>query len=226
MRAWVANNPEKAAVAKARTIAKQRIVRATNHEKFKAYEAARYAADPEHARSRAATYRAAHREETNATSAAWRAANPERQRAAKLRWEAAHPDKVRAWRAANYVAHREERRAYAAAEHAANPEKRRAYNREYNLTHRAQRATIENARRARKAGNGGSHTLQEWKEKLELFAYCCVYCGESKPLTVDHKIPLSRGGTDDIMNIVPACRNCNSKKRHRTTQEYLALRVA
>ena len=74
--------------------------------------------------------------------------------------------------------------------------------------------------------NGGSHTLQEWQEKKELLGNVCFYCGEAKPLTRDHKVPVSRGGGDDITNILPSCKPCNTRKLNRTTREYLGLEVA
>lgn len=44
----------------------------------------------------------------------------------------------------------------------------------------------------------------------------CQYCGSRPPfavLEVDHKIPRSRGGTDDLDNLVTSCFNCNRGKR-------------
>ena len=76
-------------------------------------------------------------------------------------------------------------------------------------------------RRARKSGNGGSHTLQEWREKCALFANLCAYCGEPKPLQRDHRVPLTRGGTNDIDNIVPACASCNASKHTKTDREFI-----
>ena len=66
----------------------------------------------------------------------------------------------------------------------------------------------------------------EWFEKCALFANLCAYCGEAGPLTREHKIPLSRGGSDYITNIVPACRRCNSLKYRKTAVEFLANRAA
>ena len=37
-------------------------------------------------------------------------------------------------------------------------------------------------------------------------------CQQIKPLTVDHVVPISKGGSNDISNIQPLCCNCNSKK--------------
>lgn len=39
----------------------------------------------------------------------------------------------------------------------------------------------------------------------------CHYC-QAPAECVDHYIPLSRGGPDDLRNLVPACRSCNRKK--------------
>lgn len=39
--------------------------------------------------------------------------------------------------------------------------------------------------------------------------------------TVDHKMPVSRGGTDDLDNLVLACVQCNVEKQDMTDTEYL-----
>lgn len=43
----------------------------------------------------------------------------------------------------------------------------------------------------------------------------CHYCHEFKPLTMDHVIPVSKGGPHTASNIVPACQPCNSRKGAR-----------
>ena len=43
----------------------------------------------------------------------------------------------------------------------------------------------------------------------------CRYCKEKPPqvkLTIDHKIPKSKGGTDDIKNLQCLCEECNMVK--------------
>jgi len=48
----------------------------------------------------------------------------------------------------------------------------------------------------------------------------CTYCGiESKSLTIDHVIPVSRGGKSEFENCVAACRSCNHKKGSRLPSE-------
>jgi 5-methylcytosine-specific restriction endonuclease McrA len=57
--------------------------------------------------------------------------------------------------------------------------------------------------------------------------YRCQYCnwtGSILNLTMDHLIPLSRGGKTTWENIVTACKHCNLKKGSRTIEE-LGLRL-
>ena len=56
-------------------------------------------------------------------------------------------------------------------------------------------------------------TAAEWREILEKHDHRCTYCGKQlERLTMDHVIPLSRGGHHVRENVVPACRSCNSRK--------------
>ncbi len=60
--------------------------------------------------------------------------------------------------------------------------------------------------------NGGAHTNKEWQDLCKKYGYACLCCGERKPLTEDHIIPVVLGGSDDITNIQPLCLECNCKK--------------
>ena len=45
--------------------------------------------------------------------------------------------------------------------------------------------------------------------------YCCVYCGRRAPsvtLEIDHQVPVSAGGGNDLENLVAACLECNRGK--------------
>ncbi len=53
----------------------------------------------------------------------------------------------------------------------------------------------------------------------------CFYCPADAD-TIDHRIPLARGGTGLPANLVPACRSCNSRKRLRTQREYQQVQAA
>lgn len=50
--------------------------------------------------------------------------------------------------------------------------------------------------------------------------YCCQYCGTvSTCMTVDHVVPMSRGGETSWLNCVCACHACNTKKKNFTIEE-------
>lgn len=51
----------------------------------------------------------------------------------------------------------------------------------------------------------------------------CYYCEQKFPpseLTMDHVVPLVRGGKSTKGNIVPACKECNSKKKYMLPLEW------
>lgn len=49
--------------------------------------------------------------------------------------------------------------------------------------------------------------------------FTCQYCSSKDRLTVDHVLPVSRGGEWTWENLVAACSSCNSKKGHKTLEE-------
>jgi 5-methylcytosine-specific restriction endonuclease McrA len=49
--------------------------------------------------------------------------------------------------------------------------------------------------------------------------FTCHYCGQEAN-TVDHLIPISKGGTDEETNLVACCVKCNSAKRDRMTPTF------
>lgn len=51
----------------------------------------------------------------------------------------------------------------------------------------------------------------------------CYYCGcdISNGYDIEHKIPISRGGSNLIENICLSCENCNSRKHTKTEEEFL-----
>uniref|UniRef100_A0A6M3MAY5 Putative homing endonuclease n=1 Tax=viral metagenome TaxID=1070528 RepID=A0A6M3MAY5_9ZZZZ len=49
--------------------------------------------------------------------------------------------------------------------------------------------------------------------------FTCSYCGQKPPeivLEVDHIVPVSKGGTDEILNLITSCFNCNRGKSDKT----------
>jgi len=51
----------------------------------------------------------------------------------------------------------------------------------------------------------------------------CHYCRQSFPpdeLTMDHVVPVIRGGKSSKGNIVPCCKECNNNKKHMVPSEW------
>lgn len=73
-------------------------------------------------------------------------------------------------------------------------------------------------RRARLLECEGDFTAEEFAELCLLYDGKCLSCERTDlRLTVDHVIPVSKGGRNSIDNIQPLCRQCNSRKRDKDT---------
>jgi len=60
------------------------------------------------------------------------------------------------------------------------------------------------------------------RQVYEYNHYTCTHCGKyGGKLTVEHILPVIRGGTDDFDNLSLACGNCNPRKGRKTLTEYL-----
>jgi len=58
--------------------------------------------------------------------------------------------------------------------------------------------------------------VETWEDIKAYYNNCCSYCGEkSSNLTVDHIVPISRGGKNALSNMVPACPHCNCSKNNK-----------
>ena len=65
-------------------------------------------------------------------------------------------------------------------------------------------------------------TAAEWRKIKLLHMNKCAYClMEFKNLTMDHIVPLVKGGSHNKNNIVPACKSCNSSKQARDQLEFV-----
>ena len=62
---------------------------------------------------------------------------------------------------------------------------------------------------------------QWWKRKRsEGICYFCHRRFPAKELTMDHLVPLIRGGKSSKGNIVPSCKECNNRKKHMLPVEW------
>lgn len=106
-----------------------------------------------------------------------------------------------------YWEHRDERLAYNRQWQRDNPEKCRKRTRR----RRAQKAKV---------------TIGEVDEAAvyELYNSHCVYCGSTENLTLDHVVPISKGGAHHQENLVISCGSCNSSKRDKPLEEWLQMK--
>jgi 5-methylcytosine-specific restriction endonuclease McrA len=187
-------------------------------------------ADPERLAAKRASAR-------NATKAYYKR-NQGAQIAKTAEWRKKNPKKRKAQKERHYLKHRRRycqkekdrrdhnpghNRAACAARYAANKEAHKERVSLWRRANRDRRTQYANRRRALKSVGGKTHSIDEWKALIKRRDGRCFYCGRRDlPLTRDHMIPLTRGGSDAIENIVPACRPCNSAKGTKTTDEFLA----
>ena len=60
-----------------------------------------------------------------------------------------------------------------------------------------------------------------WKRRISTGV--CYYCTKQvghRALTMDHLVPLARGGTSARGNVVPACKDCNNRKQSLLAWEW------
>lgn len=51
--------------------------------------------------------------------------------------------------------------------------------------------------------------------------YRCINCGTHKSLSIDHIVPVSKGGGNEIKNLQTLCATCNSSKGNKSMSEWL-----
>ena len=80
--------------------------------------------------------------------------------------------------------------------------------------------TEEEIRRERNKGRDLRRS-RWWQNRLA--RGICHYCNGTFPpdeLTMDHLVPVARGGKSTPGNVVPACRDCNSRKKYLLPMEW------
>jgi 5-methylcytosine-specific restriction endonuclease McrA len=87
-----------------------------------------------------------------------------------------------------------------------------------------------NNRRGRLRQAEGSHTTHDIEALFDAQAGGCLYCNvplvfaECDSIHVDHKTPLSRGGSNWPSNLALACMPCNLQKGTKTAEEFMAIK--
>ncbi len=144
-------------------------------------------------------------------------------RAYSAKYRAENKDKGKAYSAK----YRAENKEYFAQYYADNREYYAQHNSDWRQANPEKKRANDQRRRARKANAKGTFTADDWKARLAYHGYRCIYCGVEKSetkegyLTMEHLIPLSRGGTNYPSNLAPSCKSCNCKKHTKTHFEFI-----
>lgn len=104
-----------------------------------------------------------------------------------------------------------------------NKTKRAAYRKEYERAHPDLVRFHKMQHEARKRNAKGSCTSEQWRQKCGYHGWGCIYCGKAltpKSVTIEHRKPLSKGGSNWPANLGPCCRACNQSKNNKTEREF------
>lgn len=175
----------------------------------------------------------------------WQKANPERLKEHRRRYEDSHPErKVQMqerfdrWKEENPEKAKQVRHEGSKRYRERHPEKVKESIRRYMQSPKGRKKTAErNATeyyklahrlresfyRAQKRGyipKEGRLRPAEWYAAIEAFGSVCAYCGSATKLTIDHVVPISKGGQHRVGNVVPSCQSCNSSKGDRDLEDF------
>jgi 5-methylcytosine-specific restriction endonuclease McrA len=167
-------------------------------------------------------WREANKDKLSAKTMAWREANRERWDEAARAWQKANKEQVAAKRAAWHRANAEHRRIKAKVWREENLERTKAVKKVWLAANKLRTRVYTENRRVRKLTNGGSHTPEQIEELYAKQQHHCAGCGASirKRYEVDHIIPVTRGGTNDISNIQLLCMPCNRTKHNKLPEQW------
>jgi 5-methylcytosine-specific restriction endonuclease McrA len=179
---------------------------------------ARYTTEPEKYRAKWRDFHVAHREARVAQSLRWREQNPEKYRAYYIGRNEAQREYQRAWARRN---HAKETKEFRAMQYLG----RRPYFLRYNRLWRAANTQRAIEQRAQRRARVLHAPVIEPIDRAAIIARdqgICYRCGllpTGRNLTLDHVVPLTRGGHHTADNLRVCCRSCNSRKwKHLLTE--------
>lgn len=102
-----------------------------------------------------------------------------------------------------------------AARYPAEADHRRAYAREYLRLNSERMRAIRRKRKGQIRATQHLVTERDWARLVMRYDGLCAYCRIRPWAHRDHVVPLSRGGSHGIGNLLPACAPCNLTKKSK-----------
>ena len=144
----------------------------------------------------------------------------------------ANREKIAAYSKAYRAANREKYAAYNKTHREANREKYAAKKKIYAAAHLNEYLAHCHKQRAKKAGvrmgdaKAVLYWLKGWKTEAPVACHYCKSLSPGTDMTMDHVIPMSAGGPHDLANLVVCCQSCNSSKKNKLPEVWLAFKAA
>lgn len=123
-----------------------------------------------------------------------------------------------------YKNNKEKRKEYGEQYYKNNKEEIKEHNKQWKKDNPEKVFNSHNKRRL-KEEQGRGITKDQWIEMMEFFEWRCAYSGEylggnSNNRSIDHIVPLSNGGLNEIWNCVPMLKSYNSSKNTKNMLEW------
>ena len=144
----------------------------------------------------------------------WYSKNRESSIQRVMKWSSENPEKHNKWVDDWHKANREKGLVATRKWSNNNKDKELAKTRRWRANNPEKARLCTENRRARKINAEGSVSTKEWKELCKKYGNKCLCCGKQE-VTMDHIVPLSKGGTNKIDNYQPLCGVCNSRKHNK-----------
>ena len=145
-------------------------------------------------------------------------------------WEQENEDHLKETRQQDYQKNRSARIAKAAKFAAENPEKVHGYKVKFSKTDAGrEHAHLSRQRRLareKQAHDDGTVTRKSWRAMVLHYRHHCLRCGlkyKFRQLSMDHVLPVSKGGAHTIKNLQPLCLSCNASKGNKIAWDYRGL---
>ena len=140
-----------------------------------------------------------------------------------------------------YQENKEQRLQYQNQYYQDNSEKRQQYDKQYYQEHKLEKQQHQQQynqtpqgqivrfngyakRRKREEAQGNGITKEQWLEMMQFFDWKCAYSGVSlsikKNRSIDHIIPLVKGGEHEVWNCVPMDKRLNKSKQDKDIMEW------